>query len=162
MQNFVTISEAGWVLITQCSRFPGFDSCVICVHRLDLPPTRRMRVANKGLQGFPTKNVIIQVVTGILGGAVDPRYTLPETNSSPKLGHPKRKFIFQPSIFSGELFVSGRVSYTIPLIAAFQLKNHRVAFLLAEWYMRLVKKKNYSSWFSRKWVLTRWVSLNVG
>ena len=97
-------------------------------------------MANKGLQGFPTKHAIIQVVTGILGVAVDPRYALPETNSSPKLGHPKRKFIFQPSIFRGELFVSGRVSYTIPLIAAFQLKNHRVAFLLAEWYMRLVKK----------------------
>ena len=32
-------------------------------------------------------------------------YTLPETNSSPlKTGHPKRKLIFQPSIFRGELF----------------------------------------------------------
>ena len=130
-------------MIKQCSRFPDYDSCVICVHRLDLPPSR-MRVANKGLQGFPTKHAIIQVVTGILGGAVDPRYALPETNSSPKLGHPKRKFIFQPSILRGELLVSGRVSYTIPLIAAFQLKNHRVAFLLAEWYMRLVKKHSSS------------------
>ena len=34
--------------------------------------------------------------------------TLPETNSSPlKIGHPKRKSIFQPSIFRGELLVSG-------------------------------------------------------
>ena len=40
------------------------------------------------------------------------RYTLPKTNSLPlKIGHPKRKFIFQPSIFSGVYFagfVSGR------------------------------------------------------
>ena len=36
--------------------------------------------------------------------------TLPETNSSPlKIGHPKRKVVFQPSIFRGELLVSGRV-----------------------------------------------------
>ena len=35
--------------------------------------------------------------------------TLPKTNSSPlKIGLPKRKFIFQPSIFRGELLVSRR------------------------------------------------------
>ena len=34
----------------------------------------------------------------------------PETNSSPlKIGHPKRKLVFQPSIFRCELLVSGRV-----------------------------------------------------
>ena len=38
------------------------------------------------------------------------RYTLPKTNSSPlKIGHPKRKIVFQPSIFRCELLVSGRV-----------------------------------------------------
>ena len=39
------------------------------------------------------------------------RTTLPETNSSHlKLGHPKRKLVFQPCIFRGEvLLVSGRV-----------------------------------------------------
>ena len=38
-------------------------------------------------------------------------YTLPETNIAPdKLGHPKRKLVFQPSIFRGELLVSGRVT----------------------------------------------------
>ena len=37
--------------------------------------------------------------------------TLPETNSSPlKIGHPKRKRVFQPSIFRCELLVSGRVT----------------------------------------------------
>ena len=36
--------------------------------------------------------------------------TLPETNSSPlKIGHPKRKVVFQSSIFRCELLVSGRV-----------------------------------------------------
>ena len=40
------------------------------------------------------------------------KYTLPETNSSHlKIGHPKRKLIFQPSIFGCELLVSGRVMY---------------------------------------------------
>ena len=35
--------------------------------------------------------------------------TLRETNMTPdKIGHPKRKVIFQPSIFRGELLVSGR------------------------------------------------------
>ena len=39
---------------------------------------------------------------------------LPETNSSPlKIGHPHRKIVFQPSIFRGELLVSGRVSFFI-------------------------------------------------
>ena len=39
--------------------------------------------------------------------------TLPETNSSPlKVGHPKRKLVFQPSIFRGKLLVSGRVSFS--------------------------------------------------
>ena len=38
--------------------------------------------------------------------------TLPETNSSHlKLGHPKRKLVFQPSIFRCELLVSGRVIF---------------------------------------------------
>ena len=37
-------------------------------------------------------------------------FTLPETNSSPlKIGFPKRKVVFQPSIFRGELLVWGRV-----------------------------------------------------
>ena len=39
--------------------------------------------------------------------------TLPETNSNIlplKRGMPNRKYIFQPSIFRGELLVSGRVS----------------------------------------------------
>ena len=36
--------------------------------------------------------------------------TLPKANSSPmKIGHPKRKVVFQPSIFRGEMLVSGRV-----------------------------------------------------
>ncbi len=30
---------------------------------------------------------------------------------SPRIGHPKRKLIFQPLIFRGELFVSGRVFF---------------------------------------------------
>ena len=39
-----------------------------------------------------------------------PMVTLPETNSSHlKIGHPERKWIFQPSIFGCELLVSGRV-----------------------------------------------------
>ena len=38
-------------------------------------------------------------------------FTLNETNSSHlKIGHPKRKVVFQPSIFRGELLVLGRVS----------------------------------------------------
>ena len=42
--------------------------------------------------------------------------TLPETNSSPlKLGLPKRKLIFQPSIVRGELLVLGRVNSTVSL-----------------------------------------------
>ena len=46
--------------------------------------------------------------------------TLPETNSSPlKIGHPKRKLVFQPSIFRCELLVSGRVNSTIHFSGAF-------------------------------------------
>ena len=42
--------------------------------------------------------------------------TLPETNSSSlQMGHPKRTFIFQPSIFRGDLFVPGSV---------YMLSNH--------------------------------------
>ena len=44
--------------------------------------------------------------------------TLPETNSSPlKIGrNPIGKVVFQPSIFRGELFVSGRLGdYTTKL-----------------------------------------------
>ena len=36
-------------------------------------PPPRMPVANKGGKGFPIKNGIILVVTGILGGGVDLR-----------------------------------------------------------------------------------------
>jgi len=37
-------------------------------------------------------------------------YTLPETNIAPENRQtPKRKVVFQPSIFRGKLFVSGRV-----------------------------------------------------
>ena len=37
--------------------------------------------------------------------------TLPETNGLPlKISLPNRKVVFQPSIFRGELLVSGRVS----------------------------------------------------
>ena len=40
----------------------------------------------------------------------NPTFTLPETNSSPlKIGVPKRKLVFQPSIFTCDLLVSGRV-----------------------------------------------------
>ena len=40
------------------------------------------------------------------------QFTLPETNSSPlKIGHPKRKLVFQPSIFRGHVsFREGRCS----------------------------------------------------
>ena len=38
--------------------------------------------------------------------------TLPKTNSSPlKMDFSNRKVVFQPSIFRGELLVSGRVSW---------------------------------------------------
>ena len=41
---------------------------------------------------------------------IHPVYTLPETNSSPMIiGYPKRKLVFQPSIFRCELLVLGRV-----------------------------------------------------
>ena len=51
-------------------------------------------------------------------------YTLPETNSSPlKIGHPKRKFVFQPSIFRCELLVSWRV------IDFLQNKDHNFMWL---------------------------------
>ena len=41
------------------------------------------------------------------------RITLPETNSSHlKIGHPKRKLVFQTSIFRCELLVLGRVYAT--------------------------------------------------
>ena len=33
--------------------------------------------------------------------------TLAETNMAPKIGHAKRKYIFQSLIFRGELLVSG-------------------------------------------------------
>ena len=37
-------------------------------------------------------------------------YTLPKANKSHlTIGHPKRKLVFQPSIFRCELLVSGRV-----------------------------------------------------
>ncbi len=50
--------------------------------------------------------------------------TLPETNSSPlKIGLPKRKVTFQPSIFRCELLVSGRVIHP-RLILMFRLTNH--------------------------------------
>ena len=40
--------------------------------------------------------------------------TLPETNSSPlKIGLHKRKVLFQPSIFRGELLVSGRMAHSM-------------------------------------------------
>ena len=40
---------------------------------------------------------------------------LPETNSSPlKIGLPKRKVVFQPLFFRGELLVSGRVGDVDP------------------------------------------------
>ena len=40
------------------------------------------------------------------------RNTLPKTNSSPlKMGLPNRKVVFQPSIFRGELLVSGDVLF---------------------------------------------------
>ena len=42
-----------------------------------------------------------------------PNSTLPKTNSLPG---PKRKFIFQPSIFRGELLVSGRVVPGGPIV----------------------------------------------
>ena len=42
---------------------------------------------------------------------------VPETNSSPlKIGHPKRKLVFQPSIFRCELLVSGRVCALFELL----------------------------------------------
>ena len=57
-------------------------------------------------------------------------YTLPETNSSHlKIGHPKRKRVFQPSIFRGKLLVSGKVFIPllqdVPffLVPFFHLKN---------------------------------------
>ncbi len=41
---------------------------------------------------------------------MEPENTLPETNISPlKIGLSNRKVVFQPSIFRGELSVSGRV-----------------------------------------------------
>ena len=39
----------------------------------------------------------------------NPIFTLPETNIALKIGVPKRKLIFQPSIFTCDLLVSGRV-----------------------------------------------------
>ena len=44
------------------------------------------------------------VFTWLLPGVHSPKLTQP-----PKIGHPKRKFIFQASAFRGELLVSGRV-----------------------------------------------------
>ena len=45
-------------------------------------------------------------------------YTLPETNIALKIGHPKRKLVFQPSIFRCELLVSGRVTQNLMLAVA--------------------------------------------
>ena len=52
-------------------------------------------------------------------------YTLPKTNSSPlKIRpSPQRKFIFQPSIFGGELLVSGRVLYPYLLETCLSLSD---------------------------------------
>ena len=54
--------------------------------------------------------------------------TLPETNSSPlKIGHPKRKLVFQPSIFQVLLLlVSGSVTSYAPSKYVWPTKNPKV------------------------------------
>ena len=42
-------------------------------------------------------------------------YNSPSYSSPLKIAHPKRKYIFQPPIFRGELLVSGRVSVSFGL-----------------------------------------------
>ncbi len=55
--------------------------------------------------------------------------TLPETNSSPlKIGLPNRKVVFQPSIFRGELLVSGRVFLKAFLNRISDCDNLRIKF----------------------------------
>ena len=51
------------------------------------------------------------------------RFTLPETNSSPlKIGHPKRKLVFQPSI-SGAMLVSGSAREPQSCLFSFPIIN---------------------------------------
>ena len=64
------------------------------------------------------------VFTWLLPGVHPPKLTQP-----PKIGHPKRKFIFQPSIFRGELLVSGRV-YTYSLPIQLLLNLQRLHYIL--------------------------------
>ncbi len=81
--------------------------------------------------------------------------TLPKTNSSPlKIGHPKRKLRFQPSIFRCELLVSGRVIFlreanfrlnkvengdhlsTAPLDAFVKVQRHLLSSISCFWIWR--------------------------
>jgi len=53
---------------------------------------------------------ILAVATNLKICGKNPWFKLPEAKGVPlKIGHPKRKFIFQPLIFRGELLVSRRV-----------------------------------------------------
>ena len=54
------------------------------------------------------------------------RVTLPKTNSSPlKIGHHKRKFVFQPPFFRGELLVSGKVT-TSHINSSSEFETHQM------------------------------------
>ena len=73
--------------------------------------------------------------------------TLPETNSSPlKLGHPKRQFIFQPSIFRDELLVSGRV-VTTDLVNQFVNPNHPASTVTMARSKALLAAAEWPCWF---------------
>ena len=87
-----------------------------------LPPRKWWKINVSPEKGPPQKAGSLHVI--VAGG------TLPETNGSPpKIGHPKRKLIFQPSIFRGELLVSGRV-YTYSLPIQLLLNLQRLHYIL--------------------------------
>ena len=77
--------------------------------------------------------------------------TLPKTNkSSPKIGHPKRKFIFQSSIFRCELLVSWGVSLKSSIISP--SGNHQFSGMGCENQSRQVAQLQAAlvpSWLSR-------------
>ena len=62
---------------------------------------------------FEIRKIISQTSSFLFKILISRVYVFPETNSSPlKIGHPKRKLVFQPSIFRCKLLVLGRVTHS--------------------------------------------------
>ena len=76
--------------------------------------------------------------------------TLPETNSSHlKIGHPKRKLVFQPSIFRCELLVSGRVES--PFWREHKEAMHMISSTFL--FLRSFEKTALERWMVQAWSL---------